>query len=450
VEGLQVRNRSEKLYTARRASLILLTILFSPATMLLEMRSIPRLLVLTAIVAGMGQCLLAAPAKRLSTTTHAKPATTTLMYMVNRPAAVQSFREHANQISIIAPQCFRMDAQGFVAGEVSPEILEIAREHKVALMPLVTNRGFKQDLMHTVLDTPESRARVIRYLLYYALRDGYIGFQFDYENIKYYYRDRFTTFFHEAATEFHRHGLLLSAAVVGKYADDRNSISPGGFDDWSGVYDYKALGKDADFLSIMAYAEHAGYSDPGPIAGLPWVKQIVDFTVANMPPRKVSLGVPTYGTRWIAVAPGTQVKADFVQDNTGPKVKKWRVTSAAWPHAIPELLKTNKPVWDETEQAHHFAFTDEHGVNNEVWYEDASSLKPKIDLARQSKLGWGISAWVLGTEDPEFWTMVAQNYTIKHPKTPVLKGTYEQRTKMAAKRLRVNTAAILHKATSAK
>jgi spore germination protein YaaH len=398
----------------------------------------------------MSQGLAAAPIKRLSAKKHPKPATTTLMYMVNRPASIESFREHSKQISIIAPQCFTMDAQGFVAGEVPPEVLEIARKNKVALMPLVTNRGFKQDLMHTVLDTPESRARAIRYLLYYALRDGYIGFQFDYENIKYFYRDRFTTFFHEAATEFHRHGLLLSAAVVGKYADDRNSKSPGGFDDWSGVYDYKALGKDADFLSIMAYAEHAGYSDPGPIAGVPWVKQIVDFTVANIPPRKVSLGVPTYGTRWIAVAPETIVKADFVQDNAGPRVKKWRVTSAAWPLAIPELLKTNKAVWDETEQAHHFAFTDDKGVNNEVWYEDASSLKPKMDMAAQYKLGWGISAWVLGTEDPTFWTMVEQNYSVKHPKTPVVKSTYEQRTKTAATRLHVNTAAILNKAATGK
>jgi hypothetical protein len=39
--------------------------------------------------------------------------------------------------------------------------------------------------MHTVLDAPESRASAIRYLVYYALRDGYLGFHFDFENIHY-------------------------------------------------------------------------------------------------------------------------------------------------------------------------------------------------------------------------------------------------------------------------
>jgi spore germination protein YaaH len=425
------------------------------------MRYLHRFLIATSLVAA-----LAGPAfaqKRSAAKPAAKPQITNLMYMVNRPAAIESFRTNAKQISIIAPQSFSMDAEGFVSGEVPAEVLEIARKNKVALMPLVTNKGFNQDLMHTVLDTPASRARVIRYLLYYALRDGYVGFQFDYENIKYTYRDRFTVFFKEAAREFHKRGLLLSAAVVGKYSDDRNSESPGGFDNWSGVYDYRALGKDADFLSIMAYPQHAGFSGPGPLAGVPWVKKIVEFTVANMPARRVSLGVPTYGIRWTAINPATAQKADFVQDNEGTTVKKWRNSTAAWPDVLPELLKTNTPKWDDVEQAHYFEFASvcpaetkqesavtevaakqrpeikcENGAKNVVWYEDAKSLAPKLSMATENKLGWGISAWVLGMEDPEFWTMLARDYRVVHPKTPAVRGSYEERARMAAKRVRLH------------
>lgn len=405
------------------------------------MRHILRSLILTVFIAALTQGLWATsaamqtiPANQRAAKVAPKPAITTLMYLVNRPPAIDSFRANAKQISIIAPQSFSMDAQGFVGGEVPPDVLEIARTNRVALMPLVVNRGFNQDLMHTVLDTPESRARVIRYLLYYALRDGYIGFQFDYENIKYTYRDRFTVFFREAALEFHRHGLLLSAAVVGKYSDDRDSESPGGYENWSGVYDYRAMGKDADFLSIMAYPQHAGFSDPGPLAGVPWLTRIVDFTVSNMPARKVSLGVPTYGMRWTAIAPDSAKPADFAQDNEGGKTKKWRARSTSWPNALPELLKSNTPQWDETEQAHWFEFT-EKGARNVVWYEDSASLAPKLNLATTRKLGWGISAWVLGMEDPQFWTMLASDYRILHPRTPVVKGTYEQRALAAARRV---------------
>ena len=364
-----------------------------------------------------------------------KPALTTVMYLVNRPASIESFQQNWKSVSIIAPQSFTMDAQGFIAGEVPSAVMDVARQHHVAVMPLVTNQGFNQPLMHTVLDTPESRARAIRYLLYYALRDGYIGFQFDYENIKYLYRDKFTVFFHEAAKEFHKHHLILTAAVVGKYADDRNAESPGGYDDWSGVYDYRALAKDADFLSIMAYPQHAGFSDPGPLAGLPWVQQIVKFTESNMPARKISLGVPLYGFHWVMLTPGEKpATAAFVQDNAGPAVKKWKGKSSIY-SASAEVIAKNAPEWNDTEQAYRVTYADKDG-QHELWYEDARSLAPKLALATSEKLH-SISAWVLGQEDPAIWEMIARDYRVTHPRSPLAEGTYEQRAKRAARALKV-------------
>ena len=360
-----------------------------------------------------------------------KPALTTVMYLQNRPVSIASFAQNWKNVSIIAPQCFTMDAQGFIGGEVPPQVLEIARQHHVAVMPLVTQQGFNQPMMHTVLDTPESRARAIRYLLYYALRDGYIGFQFDYENIKYFYRDKFSQFFQEAALEFHKHHLLLTAAVVGKYSDERKTETPGGYDDWGGVYDYAKLGKDADFLSIMAYPQHAGFSDPGPIAGLPWVRKIVDFTKAAVPPRKISLGVPLYGFDWIAVAPGEQpAAAAFVQDNVGAPVKKWKGHSHGY-DASAQVIAKAPPEWNDTEDAYRAVFTDADG-QHEMWYEDARSLAPKLEVATAEKLH-GISAWAIGQEDPAIWELLGRDYRILHPRSLLAEGTADQRAKRAAR-----------------
>jgi spore germination protein YaaH len=341
----------------------------------------------------------------------ARPPLTTVMYLVNRPNSIASFQAHWRSVSIIAPQCFTMDAQGFILGEVPPAVAATAREHGVALMPLVTNRGFNQPLMHTVLDTPESRARAIRYLLYYALRDGYIGFQFDYENIKSFYRDKFSQFFHEAAVEFHRHRLLLTAAVVGKSV-------PGGSDDWSGVYDYPRLARDADFLSIMAYPEHAGFSGPGPLAGLPWVRKIVEFTRSTMPASKISLGVPLYGFHWVAAS----------HESTA----KWQGRSSGYT-ATSAFLAANPPEWREDESAPRVTFTDAAG-RHELWYEDARSIGEKLSLTASHHL-FGISAWVLGQEDPAVWDILARDYTIRHPRARILPGTFDHRSKAAAKKL---------------
>jgi spore germination protein YaaH len=343
-----------------------------------------------------------------------KPPLTTVMYLVKRADAIADFQTHAGQTSIIAPQTFSMDAQGFVMGEVPAEVMRTAREKGIAVMPLVVNRGFNQPLMHTVLDAPESRARAIRYLLYYALRDGYVGFQFDYENIRYTYRDKFTLFFREAARAFHRHRLILSAAIVGRKSATRNAGSPGGWDNWSGVYDYAELGKYADFLSIMAYDEHGSSTDPGPVAGLPWVRAIAEYSAKTIPPRKVSLGVPFYGRQWEAAGDG-----------------KWRSRSTRYRDAS-TAMATAESRWDEKESSPHITF-DSAGRRTELWYEDARSLRAKLQLARD--MGFpGISAWTLGQEDPAFWSSL-EGWQVRHPRAGAAPGTFEQRSKRAARML---------------
>jgi spore germination protein YaaH len=351
----------------------------------------------------------------------AKPPITTLIYLVNSPNSIASFRDHADGISIIAPQTFYMDAQGFVQGEVPREVLRIAAEKHVAVTPLVVNRGFNQPLMHTVLDTAESRARAIRYLIYYALRDGYQGFQFDYENIHYTYRDKFTQFFKESSREFHRHGLQLSAAVVGRQDDTRKSNSPGGYDNWSGVYDYAEMGKYADFISVMAYAEHGATADPGPVAGLPWVKAIAEYSAGTIGAKKVSLGVPFYGMRWDATDPNA----------TPPPARKWRGRSSRYPDTA-KALATAEAVWDEMQNSPHVSF-DTAGRRTELWFENARSLQAKMQLTHD--LGFvGISAWVAGQEDPAFWDAL-DGWQVRHPRRAILTGPLDARSKAAARKL---------------
>ena len=371
----------------------------------------------------------AARAQRGKNAREARPEITTLMYLVNRPESIASFREHAGQISIIAPQTFTMDAQGFVGGEVPPEVLAIAQEKRVAVMPLVTNRGFNQPLMHTVLDSAEGRERAIRYLEYYALRDGYLGFQFDYENIHYGYRDKFTVFFREAAREFHRHGLLLSAAVVGKINDERDNQSPGGYDNWSGVYDYASLGKVADFLSIMAYAEHGRFSDPGPIASYGWVQKIAQFTVSELPAKKISLGVPFYGTRWDAAAAKAEGEQNPAALQGNAPATRWTARSMRYADTA-QLLAAQAASWDEEARSPHLSL-DDNGKRSEVWFENAHSLRTKLALSQE--MGFpGISAWVLGQEDPAFWETVAA-WRVRHPRPAPATGPLDKRAKRAAR-----------------
>jgi spore germination protein YaaH len=89
-------------------------------------------------------------------------------------------------------------------------------------------------------------------------------------------------------------------------------------------------------------------------------------------------------------------------------------------------------LWDEARQSPHVSF-EADGKKTELWFENARSLRTKMELARQ--MGFrGISAWVAGQEDPAFWDML-DDWTIVRPRGALAGGSLEQRSKKAAKRL---------------
>ncbi len=308
------------------------------------------------------------------------PHKTVLIYYVNQPDALDSFRNHARDITIIAPQIYEMDEYGTVFETLNQEMIQIAKEHRVQVMPLVINARFNQPAMHTVLDDPKRSARAIRYLLFYCRKNKYYGFQFDYENISYTYRDKFTAFFKAAASEFHRHGYKLSVAVVGRSSDDPADYSAEGWQNWSGVYDYPKLGRYADFVSVMGYPQHSKAGEAGPLAGYAWVQKIIDYTLGVIPPRKISLGVPLYYTRW---SPSGGMSGGYAE--------------------LAEKRSNNQAQenWSETDKSPWLEYT-ENGVRHVAWFENARSFGYKLRLLKAHHLA-GFSAWRIGQEDPAIW-----------------------------------------------
>ncbi|MFQ5846110.1 MAG: glycosyl hydrolase family 18 protein [Candidatus Methylomirabilales bacterium] len=324
----------------------------------------------------------------------ARSRAATLFYYVERPPALVSALTHLNRISIIAPQVFVMDREGFVFGEVNPELLKAAREQRVAVMPLVINPGFNQEVIHAVLDDPSKMQRAIRYLLYYTTRDGYWGIQLDFENIHASYRHRYNLFVEEVARQFHRRGRKLSVAVVAKHSDRPEDYSESSWAHWAGVFDYATLSRAADFLSVMTYDQHSGVTPPGPVAGVPWMERVLAYAVGEVPAAKLSLGIPLYFRSWNS--------------------EGGRGGYGGFPEVVPMLHRSGVVAgWDAVRQVPWFRFQAD-GVEHEVWYEDVRSFQAKLELVHAYKLR-GFSAWVIGQEDPRIWTQIAPRVRIRRP-----------------------------------
>lgn len=317
---------------------------------------------------------------------------TTLFYYVEEPSAFTSALTHLNQISIIAPQVLVMDREGFVFGEVNPDLLQAARRHGVAVMPLVLNEGFKQEVIHAVLDDPAKMQRAIRYLLYYADRDDYWGIQFDFENIHVSYRQLYTRFVEKAARQFHGRGRKFGVAVVPKHSDRPEDYDESHWSNWAGVFDYATLARAADFLSVMTYDQHSRVTPPGPVAAAPWMKQVIEHTLTHVPREKISLGIPLYFRSW----------------NSGGL----RGGYGGFPDVVPMLHRPGAEAeWSGNHQVPWFRYLAD-GVEHEVWYEDVRSFRAKVELVARYGLQ-GFSAWVIGQEDPRIWVEMSRHFKVR-------------------------------------
>jgi spore germination protein YaaH len=306
--------------------------------------------------------------------------------------SIQAFLSHADQISIVAPQVFVMDSTGAIRGGVDPRVVATARARGVKLIPLVMNPGFDQPSIHRVLNDPAARAAALRSLAELCRVNRFDGIQFDFENFHVSDRDAFTSFTRAAVDSVHRAGCSLSAAVVPRMGDDPgpSSYDRWIFDNWRGGFDYKALADTLDFISYMTYAQHAGGSSPGPVAGYPWMLACLEYVLAQgVPPGKISLGLAGYSDWWYPTYDeknGARLRGSDIPYTRGRAILAGAGVTATW----------------DSVQLAPYAMWEAHGVFQHLWLEDARAFMAKRELAVQRGLR-GYSVWLLGSEDPAVW-----------------------------------------------
>ncbi|MEK7476984.1 MAG: glycosyl hydrolase family 18 protein [Candidatus Coatesbacteria bacterium] len=303
-----------------------------------------------------------------------------------------SFVTNASRLACVSPVWYWLEPNGGVlarvtdgksgevVGPVEDDVRAVCWRSGTRLMPLISNsqpgRSFDPEMTSRVLNTPLLRTSHVRALVTLVTAHGYDGIEIDYELMKGGDRAAFTAFMTELSAALHARGKLLAGAFHPKVAE------PG--DDWGpSAQDWEALGKLVDSFRIMTYDHHYSGGPAGPLAALPWFKEVLAFAVARVPKEKILMGIPTYGYDWTGSRTG---KATDVVPRTAPELAK---------------KKGARIQRDPDSGEPHFSYlenTDEHFV----WYEDAACLPAKLAAVRAAGVA-GIAVWRLGSEEPAFW-----------------------------------------------
>lgn len=309
-----------------------------------------------------------------------------LFYFYNNVYGLTNFKKNASTIDIIAPQVYTVgnDLKVKKPSKASIKLLKEAKKKKTPTMPLLVNAEFNKVLMSDILLSEKAQDDIIEFMIKEADTYGFIGWQFDFENINHLDRDMYTAFVKKTYEKMKENDLQFSVAVIPRSrAYDPTSSNQ----DWSSAYDFKELAKHSDFLSLMSY------DDPysvGPVASLPYTQKILDYMLTQMPSEKISLGIPLYCWKW-----DTDINM--------------RVGSLTHNLALKEYKKgKNKDrEYDEELGAEKFTYTIKKS-NFATWCESEESIQTKLDIIEDKKLR-GFSAWALGQEPTWLWKILKEN-----------------------------------------
>lgn len=316
-----------------------------------------------------------------------------LFYMMETPKSEASFEAHIDKIGLLVPTWYGVDQEGLVNGAPNPGILAEAQAHHLPVMPIIAMAD--RNKMHAFLQSKAAIARMADAMVREAEDNGFVGFQFDFENIFWSDRDAFSAMTKQVAAVMHAHKLELSIAVCPNAPGHpgRGAFSKWMFQYWRGAYDIKALGKYTDFISLMTYDQHTRWTTPGPVGGMPWLMKNLDYALKVVPADKISLGIPLYGYHWYTGDPvrpdGTEaaniVGQYYDADEWQPFIRHYNI----------------KLQWDDEDKESWFWFYRDD-MREWAFVPDARSFKVRLDVMDTYHLQ-GFSSWVLGSEDPKIW-----------------------------------------------
>jgi spore germination protein YaaH len=191
---------------------------------------------------------------------------------------------------------------------------------------------------------------------------------------------------------------LYGIALIHKLSDHDEYYNINGFENWS------LLAHSADFIVIMAVDQ--SYFTPGPTVSIPWLKQLLAYTLQTMPgmlPR-IIWELPLYGATW-RLQGGQWVFDNGVNYQDG----------VALVSQIPpsEIDTANSNLNDPT--CAHLVYTDSSGVEHSLWYHTAKNLYYIITnfqkiLQQVPQFGHShlqIAVWYRATWEPTaLWPMI--------------------------------------------
>ncbi|SHI45564.1 glycosyl hydrolase family 18 protein [Desulfosporosinus lacus] len=287
-------------------------------------------------------------------------------------------KRYGNSIQQLAIFEVSIQSNGAILGRPSRQLIEEAHTMGIKVYLVISNLT-RQGQFSTALIGRLVREQEFANLVWRNIRNVLVEYRLDGVNLdleKAAPADRplFTRLIQTWSAMFKEANFVVSIDVPAKTSDDPQ-------DAWRGSFDYRPIGRAVDEVILMTYEEHWSESEPGSVASIPWVTQVLDYAIANIPRDKIYMGIPMYGYDW-------------PENGTGKVIGYQRATELARRYGAPLQ-------WDARQHSTYFRY-ETRGVRHTVYFEDPRSLREKLELATQKGIR-GVALWEMNLSYPQFW-----------------------------------------------
>lgn len=250
-----------------------------------------------------------------------------------------------------------------------------------------------EEALVSIVSSTTSRTRAVRTIRQVIAESRASGVNIDFEplgNTSASVRNNFTLFVKELSETLKPNNHTLDISVYASAASRPR------------LWDLEALAPSTDHFVIMTY-DYTLPSDgkTGPNSPLRGAGQLFEHDIVKnlaeiskqVAPQKILLGIPFYGYEWEV----TSTDKYALAEGRGAVASLERVDELARGNTL-ELL------WDRNSLTPYAVRREEGEVVSQIYYENESSVKLKLDLVKNAELG-GIAIWALGYEgsNPGLW-----------------------------------------------
>lgn len=331
-----------------------------------------------------------------------------------------------NVLTQISPFAFELQSDGTIKNALKieeepwPALIAEAKKKNIKVYPSIlsypSNTTAKYDF-YMLLAQRKSRKTHVQAITALVKNNKFDGIDIDYENKSVETRPYFSAFLTELATSLHKDKKKLICTIEARTPPESRyaTTSQEVISKVEYSNDYKVIGKVCDQVRVMAYdqsGDDAQLTNQNKIAGntykpvadIDWIKKVLTLTMRDITPKKIILGVPTYGYKY-----------EIIPQVGTTSLSYSRIGSMNFNYADALAKSLNIPPTRNSAGELSFTYATSTDVNGNqlgaykqylVWYSDAEAIADKIKIAKLYKLG-GVAVFKIdGGNDPRVWELL--------------------------------------------